>query len=383
MDYQALRVVHHYVCRGETLENIANSGEHGPQYETRKKVTECVNKYGFATSKKNNGYGETGVSCGIFPGMSFEEFCEHMIGYRGKDGRDFIKKVAQDKAKLLQPNQRQTRQPDIEQQISYSPSSTTTHTKGASSQKNKITIGGIGLVVVIIAAIFLFRNIFGRDNLLNSKNAVNEIYYFTPTLLSGLTVGEMFDGVCEDSSWTTYEVTKDSGLFNPKTVWVRFTGNSTRGLINATFTLTKDSKLDYTCYVGGKPVPLDELYRMFHDPNYDNDLIEAEAEAENQAKFEEAEEKILKMDLVHNYIIDDFNGMTILEFIDSVCTSGEWSSNNKTESLRVIYDGQSDLGPVQAIFNVDVESGTVDGTWYFMSREIDAIDLYQKFYPEQ
>lgn len=383
MDYQALRVVHHYVCRGETLESIANSGEHGPLYGTRKKVTECVNKYGFGTSKKNNGYGQTGVSCGIFPGMSFEEFCQHMIGYRGKDGRDFKKKVAQDNAKLLQPHKQQPKQLNIEQRTSHVPANKVTDAKGEAAQKNKVTIAGICAVVVITAAIFLFRNNFIAGNFLNEKNAVNEVYHFSPTLLSGLGIGEMFDGACEDGAWTTYEVMKEGGLFDSKTVWVRFTGNSTRGLINATFTISKDKMLEYTCYVGGNPIVLDELYRMFHDPNYDNDLTIAEAEAESKAKFDEAEERIQKMDFVHKYILADFNDMTILEFIDSVCTSGEWMINSKTENLRVVYDGQSELGSVQAIFDVDEKLGTVNGSWYFISREIEAIDLYQKFYPEQ
>lgn len=366
------------------MENIANSGEHGSLYATRNKVTECVQKYGFTTTNKNKSYGSTGMSCGIFPEMSFEEFCAHMKGYRGKDGNDFKNKVAQDYANQLQLHQQQPQQLNQIQRLSNFPVNTNTDTTGDSSEKMKVIIGGIiCAVAILIAAIFLFRSIIGGGNPMNSKNAVIEIQYFTPTQLSGLTIGEMFDGACMDGDWATYEVKDSDSLFGAATTWVRFSGNSDRGAINATFTITKDSMLDYTCYVDGNPVLLEEMYRMFHDPDYDKKLSEATEAADNEAKFDAAEEKIQKMDFVHNYIVADFNGMTILEFIDSVCRSGDWSSNNKTDNLRVVFEGQSELGMVQAIFDVDENLGTVDGSWYFSSREIAAIDLYQKFYPKQ
>lgn len=74
------------------------------------------------------------------------------------------------------------------------------------------------------------------------------------------------------------------------------------------------------------------------------------------------------------------SGLTIGEMFDEICEDIQWTSNNKTENLRVVYDGQSNLGKVQAIFDVDEKLGTVDGSWYFNSREIEAIDLYDKFY---
>ena len=108
MDYrQAMKVVYRYVCLEDTLDYIANTSKDHPFYNTRSKVTECVQKYGFTTSNKNKGYGSTGVDCGRFRGMSLEEFFEHMEGYTGKDGDDFEKKVEQDKASRSQVNHQQ------------------------------------------------------------------------------------------------------------------------------------------------------------------------------------------------------------------------------------------------------------------------------------
>lgn len=267
------------------------------------------------------------------------------------------------------------------QQLPKSHVNTTADTTGDASKKSKVIIGGICTVALIIVAIFLFRSVIGGGNPLNSKNALNEIQHFIPTQLSGMTIGEMFDGACANGVWSSYEVDDHNGLFSAAATWVRFSGNSERGAINATFTITKKRMLDYTCFVDGKPIVLEELYRMFHDPNYDKDLRAAAEAAKNEAKFDAAEEKINKMSLMHNYVVDDFKGMTILKFTDSVCTSGEWSSNDKTGNLRVVFEGKSEKGKVQAIFDVDEKLRTVKGSWYFNSHEISATDLYQKFYP--
>jgi hypothetical protein len=384
MDYrQAMKVVYRYVCLEDTLDYIANTSKDHPFYNTRSKVTECVQKYGFTTSNKNKGYGSTGVDCGRFRGMSLEEFFEHMEGHTGKDGDDFEKKVEQDKASKSQFNHQQ---PQKLKQLQQSPKphvNTTAYTTRDASPKSKVTMGGICAVAIIILGIFLFRSVIGGGNPLNSKNALNEIQHFIPTQLSGLTVGEMFDGACSDGTWSTYEVDDNKGLFSAAVTWARFSGNSQRGEINATFTITKKRMLDYTCFVDGKPIEFEELYRMFHDPNYDKDLSATAEAAENEAKFDAAEEKINKMNLVHNYVVDDFKGMTILKFTDSVCTSGDWSMNDKGENLRVVFEGQSEKGKVQAIFDVDEKLGTVKASWYFYSREIAATDLYQKFYPQK
>lgn len=267
------------------------------------------------------------------------------------------------------------------QQLPRSHVNTTADTTGDASKKSTVIIGGICTVALIIVAIFLFRGVIGGGNPLNRKNVLNEIQHFIPTQLSGLTIGEMFDGTCTNGVWSSYEVDNNNGLFSTASTWARFSGNSERGEINATFRITKERMLDYTCFVDGKPIVLEELYRMFHDPNYDKDLRATAEAAENEAKFDATEEKINKMNLVHNYVVDDFKGMTILKFTDSVCTSGEWSSNEKTGNLRVVFEGQSEKGKVQAIFDVDEKLGTVKGSWYFNSREIAATDLYQKFYP--
>lgn len=266
------------------------------------------------------------------------------------------------------------------QQLPKSHVNTNAHTTGDASKKSKVFIGGICTVALIIVAIVLFRSVIGGGKPLNSKNALNEIQHFMPTQLSGLTIGEMFGGTCTNGVWSSYEVDDHKGLFSAAVTWVRFSGNSKRGAINATFTITKNRMLDYTCFVDGKPIVLEELYRMFHDPNYDKDLLATAEAAQNKAKFDAAEEKINKMNLVHNYVVDDFKGMTILKFTDSVCTSGNWSSNDKTGNLRVVFEGQSEKGKVQAIFDVDEKLGTVKGSWYLSSREITATDLYQKFY---
>jgi hypothetical protein len=325
--------------------------------------------------------------------MSFDEFCEHMKGYRGKNGLDFQKKVAQDNTTGFQNNQHQPmrynqHQPMRNNQMQpmqinqmqpsqYNHVNANTGANRVSISKNKAIIGGVLLIAVIIAAVFIFQGVGGRGGPLNSSNAVNEIQNFTPVLLSGLTLGEMFNGASADGSWTTYEVTDN----RTTETWVRFVGSSARGAINATFTLNRDRMLVYTCYVGGNPTVLDELYRMFHDPNYDRDMSAAADSTENQARFDETEARILRMALVHNYSVDDFEGMTVLEFIDSISTSGDWSINERTENLRVVFDGHSDRGAVQAIFDVDENAGTVDGSWYFNSREIEAADLYREFYP--
>ena len=383
MDEQELRVVYDYVCPGITLDNIAKSDEHGPLYDTRDKVTKCVQKYGFTTTNKNKGFGRTGADCGIFPDMSLDEFREHMKGYIGKDGDDFKKKVEQDNAARLQFNQQQSHKLNRSQQLPKSHVNTAADTTGDVSKKSKVIIGGICAVALIIVGIFLFRSVIGGRNPLNSKNALNEIQHFSPTQLSGLTIGEMFDGACANGVWSSYEVDDHNGLFSAAATWVRFSGNSKRGAINATFTITKKRMLDYTCFVDGKPIVLEELYRMFHDPKYDKDLRTTAEAAKNETKFDAAEEKINKMNLVHNYVVDDFKGMTILKFTDSVCTSGDWSSNDKTGNLRVVFEGQTEKGKVQAIFDVDEKLGTVKGSWYFNSREIAATDLYQKFYPQK
>ena len=72
---------------------------------------------------------------------------------------------------------------------------------------------------------------------------------------------------------------------------------------------------------------------------------------------------------------------TVLEFIDSVCDSGEWATNDKTASLRVIYDGRADWAWIQAIFEINEDTGIITAAWYYNSKEIEAEALYREFYP--
>ena len=321
----------------------------------------------------------------------------------------FREKVAKDRTKGSQIRQplyqqqpfKQSQQQNPLQQTSYTPANmnarvnTTSSTSSTTSGGSSAIFSVIFFVTIIIGAIFMFRSCSGGENHLNNKNAINEINHFTPIDMSGMSIGELLDGACPDGKWSSYETKENNGFFAAKTTWVTFLGNSKHGEIRAEFSLnidkaTKNKSLEYTCYVGGNAILLDELYRMFHDPNYENDLkaeaeakAKANAEAENKAKFDKAEEKLRKMAFVHNYVVADFKGLTILEFVDSVSTSGDWSSNDNAEKMRVVYDGKSGLGTVQAIFDIDEEANEVNGTWYFNSKEINTSDLYQKFYPEK
>jgi hypothetical protein len=82
--------------------------------------------------------------------------------------------------------------------------------------------------------------------------------------------------------------------------------------------------------------------------------------------------------------VDEIQNFTpTLEFVDSVCASGDWSVNDRTTNLRVAFDGMSDSGAVQAMFDVDMDAGTVIATWYLSSKEIEAADLYRTFYQSE
>lgn len=390
VDAGTLYVLWQYACTERSQTDIANDANTERRYRDQKAVSNCVIKYLGRTGEKGFQAKNSPMRKKLFAacdGMSISDFEYYLSTCGGvKNTQEFIDNVnavrARGNAQGYSNAQDYSESDPFERQPTHYVDTSSARARSPDTSGMPVFFTIIGVIAAIVAAIIFLPRVCGGGGASREEGVINEVKHFSPTLLSGLTIGDMFDGISENGTWSTYEVTDRSGLFNSTTNWVRFSGSSSRGNVSATFTVTKDRTLDYTCSVAGKPTPLDELYRMFHDPNYDRDLEAAIVEAENEAKFEEAEARILIMPLVHNYVPAEFGGMTVLEFTDSVCASGEWVTNDNAASLRVVFEGESELGAVQAIFNVDIDTGWVEPAWYFNSREIEATELYLMFYGE-
>lgn len=251
-----------------------------------------------------------------------------------------------------------------------------------SVSRTQVFFGVAALIAVIVAIAFLARNCGSGTSALTDEDAIDKIKNFAPSGLD-ITIGEMLGSISENGAWTAH--------ISDNTIWeVRFFGGSEKGSINATFTITRDGRLEYRSSVDGRAMALDVMYRFFHDPDYETEEQEKEAAAAREQ--DETGERMIRF--VQDHTPGYFGGMTILEFLDSVCGSGEWEVNDRAARLRVVYEGAYSFagsdntvittGRIQAIFTVDEAAGAgilAEYNWYHNSADIEAADLYRMFYP--